>query len=298
MPLLLRRSHPRSDFRRLAYESTCDASRLRGLDLRQAAFLRSGYSPRPKPLPSSNFTLLQVLALSTPATALAVAVRSSCYAFDDPRTCPPCGFHVPSQLRGVGSLSSPGQVIESILVQYPLSDRPPCDDRASWSSTSSPHLSMVRRIVRSHGLPTFRWVHLSRWRCSWCRGLVHLSMRALAAAIVSQPPPHPCGCFEVCAFALAYVLRRLRRLPDDCASSPIGRPRRTMSSRLPSRCLRSCSSFDVHARIRSRLPTVVRSTHFHEQNVPRSSSALVHDQELLAVHTFLCLPCAPLDAHG
>jgi hypothetical protein len=76
MPLLLRRSHPRSDFRRLACESTCNASRLRGLHLRQAAFLRSGYSPRPKPLPSSNFTLLQVLALSTPATALAVAVRS------------------------------------------------------------------------------------------------------------------------------------------------------------------------------------------------------------------------------
>lgn len=76
MPLLLRRSYPRSNFRRLACMSTCDASRLRGFHLRQAAFLRSGYSPRPKPLPSSNFTLLQELALSTPASALAVAVRS------------------------------------------------------------------------------------------------------------------------------------------------------------------------------------------------------------------------------
>jgi hypothetical protein len=76
MPLLLRRSYPRSDFHRLACTSTCDASRLRGFDLRQAAFLRSGYSPRPKPLPSSNFMLLQVLALSTPASALTVAVRS------------------------------------------------------------------------------------------------------------------------------------------------------------------------------------------------------------------------------
>jgi hypothetical protein len=76
MPLLHRRSYPRSDFRRLACTSTCEASQLRGLHLRQAAFLRSGYSPRPKPLPSSNFTLLQVLALSTPASALAVAVRS------------------------------------------------------------------------------------------------------------------------------------------------------------------------------------------------------------------------------
>lgn len=56
MSLLPRRSYPRSDFRRLAYKSTCDASRLRGLYLRQAAFLRSGYSPRPKPLPSSNFS--------------------------------------------------------------------------------------------------------------------------------------------------------------------------------------------------------------------------------------------------
>jgi hypothetical protein len=55
---------------------TCDASRLRGLDLRRAAFLRSGYSPRPKPLPSSNFMLLQGLALSTSASALTAAVRS------------------------------------------------------------------------------------------------------------------------------------------------------------------------------------------------------------------------------
>jgi hypothetical protein len=55
---------------------TCDASRLRGLDLRRAAFLKSGYSPRPRSLPSSNFMLLQVLALSTPASALTVAVRS------------------------------------------------------------------------------------------------------------------------------------------------------------------------------------------------------------------------------
>jgi hypothetical protein len=39
--------------------STCGASRLRGLDLRRAAFFRSGYSPRPNPLPSSNFMLLQ-----------------------------------------------------------------------------------------------------------------------------------------------------------------------------------------------------------------------------------------------
>jgi hypothetical protein len=76
MSLLPRRSYPRSDFRRLACKSTRDASRLRGLYLRRAAFLRSGYSPRPKPLPSSNFTLLQVLALSTPVIALAIAVRS------------------------------------------------------------------------------------------------------------------------------------------------------------------------------------------------------------------------------
>lgn len=76
MPLLLRRSYPRSNFRRLACTSTCDASRLRGLDLRQAAFPRFGYSPRQGPLPSSNFTLLQDIALSTSASALAVAFRS------------------------------------------------------------------------------------------------------------------------------------------------------------------------------------------------------------------------------
>lgn len=76
MPLLHRRSRSCSDFHRNTPESTCAASRLRGLYLRRAAFLRFGYSPRPKPLPSSNFMLLQDLALSTPATALTVADRS------------------------------------------------------------------------------------------------------------------------------------------------------------------------------------------------------------------------------
>lgn len=76
MPLLHRRSRSCSDFHRNTLESTCAASRLRGLYLRRAAFLRFGYSPCPKPLPSSNFMLLQDLALSTPATALTVADRS------------------------------------------------------------------------------------------------------------------------------------------------------------------------------------------------------------------------------
>jgi hypothetical protein len=76
LPLSHRRSCSRSDFRRLTHKSTCAAPRLRGFHLRQAAFLESGYSPRPKPLPSSNFTLLQGLALSMPASALTVAVRS------------------------------------------------------------------------------------------------------------------------------------------------------------------------------------------------------------------------------
>jgi hypothetical protein len=53
--------------------STCDASRLRGLHPRLAAFLRSGYSPRPKPLPSSGSVLLQVLAHSTGAPLDATA---------------------------------------------------------------------------------------------------------------------------------------------------------------------------------------------------------------------------------
>jgi hypothetical protein len=59
LPLLHRRSIARSDFHRLVRSSTCDASRLRGLHPRRAAFIRFGYSPRPKSLPSSNFTLLQ-----------------------------------------------------------------------------------------------------------------------------------------------------------------------------------------------------------------------------------------------
>jgi hypothetical protein len=76
LPLFHRRSCSRTDFRRFAPTSTCDAPRLRGFDPRQAAFSESGYSPRPKPLPSSNFMLLQVLALSTPVSARAVAVHS------------------------------------------------------------------------------------------------------------------------------------------------------------------------------------------------------------------------------
>jgi hypothetical protein len=50
----------RSDFHRLETSATYDASRLRGLHPRRAAFIRFGYSPRPKSLPSSNFSLLQV----------------------------------------------------------------------------------------------------------------------------------------------------------------------------------------------------------------------------------------------
>lgn len=45
----------RFDFRRLAPASTCGASRFRGFAPRSTAFLGSGYSPRPKPLPSSRF---------------------------------------------------------------------------------------------------------------------------------------------------------------------------------------------------------------------------------------------------
>lgn len=56
--------------------STCAASRLRGFDPRRAAFFRFGYSPRPKPLPSSNFMLLQVPAHSTMISALTVIIRS------------------------------------------------------------------------------------------------------------------------------------------------------------------------------------------------------------------------------
>lgn len=44
----------RSDFRRLALTATNDASRLRGFDPRRAAFLGFGYSPHPRPLPSSD----------------------------------------------------------------------------------------------------------------------------------------------------------------------------------------------------------------------------------------------------
>ena len=46
-------SHARFCFHRSARALTCDAPRLRGLYLRKAAFHESGYSPRPRPLPSS-----------------------------------------------------------------------------------------------------------------------------------------------------------------------------------------------------------------------------------------------------
>jgi hypothetical protein len=67
MPLLHRCSRAPADFRRPVLAATNDASRLRGFDLCEAAFFRSGYSPRPKPLPSSRLLLLQVLALSPSA---------------------------------------------------------------------------------------------------------------------------------------------------------------------------------------------------------------------------------------
>jgi hypothetical protein len=67
MPLLHRCSRAHADFRRPVLAATNDASRLRGFYLREAAFLGSGYSPRPKPLPSSRLSLPQVLALSPSA---------------------------------------------------------------------------------------------------------------------------------------------------------------------------------------------------------------------------------------
>jgi len=179
MPLLHRRSCPRSDFRRLACRSTCAASRLRGFYLRQVAFLRSGYSPRPKPLPSSNFTLLQVLALSTPASALAVAVRSLCYAFDESRTFPSFDFHVPLQLRGTGSLSSPGQDKESVLVLYPGSSRSSCDDRAWGRSCSRRTFRCCDQHAESRAPPSFdgstcsvAMLVVSRPRASFDAGLL------------------------------------------------------------------------------------------------------------------------------
>jgi hypothetical protein len=73
------------------------------------------------------------------------------------------------QLRGTGSPSSPGQVKESALVQYPFIDH---------LAMTEPGRSRRRRTfrcgssLRSHELHLFRWL-----LCSRCRGLVHLSMR-------------------------------------------------------------------------------------------------------------------------
>jgi hypothetical protein len=53
MPLFHRRSRTCFHFRRNQCASTCDAPRLRGFYLRKAAFRESGYSPRPRPLPST-----------------------------------------------------------------------------------------------------------------------------------------------------------------------------------------------------------------------------------------------------
>lgn len=108
MPLLLRRSYPRSDFRRLACKSTYAASRLRGFHLRQAAFLESGYSPRPKPLPSSNFSLLQVRSLDAGLRSHGdrplMMLRVRCLSAPSS-----CDVSVAIQLRGHGLLRSPGQ---------------------------------------------------------------------------------------------------------------------------------------------------------------------------------------------
>lgn len=70
---------------------TCAASRLRGLFPRRAAFFRFGYSPRPKSLPSSNFSLLQVSRSldddlrshsDHPLLMLHADLRSQAYSFE------------------------------------------------------------------------------------------------------------------------------------------------------------------------------------------------------------------------
>jgi hypothetical protein len=55
LPLLHRRSPARSDFRRFELSSTCDASRLRGLHPRQAAFIRVWLFTAPKAAPLIEF---------------------------------------------------------------------------------------------------------------------------------------------------------------------------------------------------------------------------------------------------
>jgi hypothetical protein len=89
---------------------------------------------------------------------------------------------------------------------------------------------------------------------------------------------HPCGWSPACG-------------ARDCASSLRGWSRRMIVSRrsrscLPSRCLRSRSSFDARVHIRVRvLPSSVRC--FRTAR-PSALSVRVHDQELLIVLTFSC----------
>jgi len=222
VPLLHRRSYPRSDFRRLACKSTRDASRLRGLHLRQAAFLESGYSPRPKPLPSSNFLLLQVLALSTPATALTVAVRSSCSAFGASQYLHLSTSTSAKQLRGTQSPSSPGQVREAVLVQYPCPF-----DHLAMTELGVALLTVTRtfRCVDQRAESRTRRLVVSRPRASCDAGLLMPRCVSRASRTLSDarsPRVHP--------------LRTLRCSED--RPTTVHRPQ--TDGHAP------CSSFDAH----------------------------------------------------
>jgi hypothetical protein len=92
--LLVVAASPRAGARRISpapAAPTCAASRLRGLFPRRAAFFRFGYSPRPKSLPSSNFSLLQVSRSldddlrshsDHPLLMLHADLRSQAYSFE------------------------------------------------------------------------------------------------------------------------------------------------------------------------------------------------------------------------
>jgi hypothetical protein len=141
LPLFHRRSCSRSDFRRLTHKSTREASRLRGFHLRQAAFLESGYSPRPKPLPSSNFMLLQGLALSTTTSALTVVVRSLC-----------CAFELPSRdgLSTIASGCSPRCHLRCPPGQ--TKKRSSCSPPSAGSLSRASHLRNTCPLGHGHGL--------------------------------------------------------------------------------------------------------------------------------------------------
>jgi hypothetical protein len=183
------------------------------------------------------------------------------------------------QLRGTHSPSSPGQVREAVLVQYPCPF-----DHLAMTELGVALLTVTRtfRCVDQRAESRTRRLVVSRPRASCDAGL--LMPRCVSRA------SHTLADARRLARSSSSHLAMLRRLPDDRASSPIGRSRSVLVLRRSRRaCLHgacTCARLATFACTTASGSGPSSASRFRAKR-PSALSLRVHDQELLVAYTSL-----------